>query len=79
MEGRYENNVISLKITLFESVTVGFRRLTNRIFQGSSKLPVGQPRVIGIRNIEVKKKTASKGNLTVEEDFTCNVILAQIR
>jgi hypothetical protein len=79
MEGRYSNDFLSLKITLSEGFNAVLRRLTSHVFEGSGKLSIGQARVIGIRNIEVKKKTASKGNLSVQDDFTCNVILAQIR
>ena len=79
MVGRFSDGVLSLKITLSEGVNSGLHHFTSRKFEGSASLPLGPARVIAIRNIQAKTKSFTKGNASVKEVFTCNLIVAQMR
>ena len=79
LDGGYNNDILSLKITLSEEVNIGLRRLTSRIFEGSAPLPLGSSRVIAIRNIEGKSRSYTRGVVEVKNEFTCNLIVAQIK
>jgi len=79
LDGGYNGGVLSLKITLSEELNIGLRRVSSRVYEGSAPLPLGSARVIAIRNIEAKSRSYTRGIAEVKNEFTCNVIVAQIK
>ena len=79
VEGIYKNNSLQVEIRLTEGVDSGLRRFTSRTHAGAAPLPPGSPRVIAMRLITEKKKSATKGNAEVKESVSCHVVLAQLR
>ena len=79
LDGGYNGGVLSLKITLSEELNIGLRRLSSRVFEGSAPLPLGSARVIAIRNIESKSRSYTRGIVEIKNEFTCNLIVSQIK
>jgi hypothetical protein len=79
VSGQLVNNLLSVEITLSEGVASGLRRFVSRTYKGSAPLPPGTPRVISLRVISGKTQSASKGQASIKQTTTTNVIVAQLR
>jgi len=78
VDGTLGNGKIHVTISLSEGVAAGLRRFSSRMFQGTSDLKAGQPRVVSIRQISEKIRQVSRGDVSMAETISCTAIIAQI-
>ena len=78
VDGTFGNGKIHVTISLSEGVAAGLRRFSSRMFQGTSDLKAGQPRVVSVRQIAEKVRQVSRGDVSMAETISCTAIIAQI-
>ena len=78
VDGTFGNGKIHVTISLSEGVAAGLRRFSSRMFQGTSDLKAGQPRVVSVRQIADKVRHVSRGDVSMAETISCTAIIAQI-
>ena len=78
VDGTLGKGKIAVSISLSEGVAAGLRRFSRRVFQGSSDLKPGQPRVVSIRQISEKTRQVTRGDVSMVETISCTAIIAQL-
>ncbi|HEU4679935.1 MAG TPA: hypothetical protein VFS35_10470 [Terrimicrobiaceae bacterium] len=77
VEGRLGAGNISVSISLMEGIRVGLRSFQKKVYTGSGPLPVGSPRVLGIRQVRGRSANVVKGQTKMESYFLTTVLLGQ--
>lgn len=79
VEGFLGMNDLQAAVALSEGIVGNFRRFSRSVYQGKSPLVDGQPRVLGLRQVDARAPTTTKGRAKITTTQSTIALLYQFR